>query len=619
MNTRFLLTALGCLLAATVAVVYLRADTAVRCTQNGPNQTVCRIDEPVVKQPSTPYHMVTFHTGDRIVVNAGGCVQTGGHGATWKRYVNPSGSNSDHLYWGTISIPGATQGVMKVSDVLNQTLTVSPGIADADLYLRLGYRDDDYSDNGYDSHDDGTENQCKGVGNAFVTLTIDHPAGTTGTCGGNTGTKPMDLAWSDCDLNGFPLNPRWGYQVDHNSATPYPAKLCPQGFYACATWPITNEYGFWCGPHVNWFAVTYHQSPADWESKSTEFTDDDYNFRLFPPNEEGVTAHPDNTVNGMEIEFDSDETIDHFTDPLWGEFHRLVHDNNSAAQARVKSRPMVVTGLLGLDCGHPSCSSEIHPAYAMAFDWDSSNLSDDQWLVFARNWGDEGYCGSTQHDLPVNDLKLLIPWQPGATSVVVGPDTQFYPFTSSGNDVAVSSPQITIAPNQGVLIDFTLPDPSAQAGVHGEVHLQWTMSQSLRQSVISRRSTVITRVGNVAQPPAETLETEKPENRMDELIAKMNTAQLQIFKTRLQTLNPRLQATGVARVGLSGKRLAMRPVVEVSKLPPPPHLARPLAPRSVPDPLMTKRSEALRVSLCEAYKNAVPGYPALCSATPRAR
>ena len=32
--------------------------------------------------------------------------------------------------------------------------------------------DDGYSDNGYYSHDDGTNNQCKGVDNAWVSLTI---------------------------------------------------------------------------------------------------------------------------------------------------------------------------------------------------------------------------------------------------------------------------------------------------------------------------------------------------------------------------------------------------------------------------------------------------------------
>jgi hypothetical protein len=38
--------------------------------------------------------------------------------------------------------------------------------------LVLGYQDDGYSDNGYWGHDNGTGDQCKNVGNAWVHLVI---------------------------------------------------------------------------------------------------------------------------------------------------------------------------------------------------------------------------------------------------------------------------------------------------------------------------------------------------------------------------------------------------------------------------------------------------------------
>ncbi len=38
--------------------------------------------------------------------------------------------------------------------------------------LKLGYNDDDYTDNGYYKKDNGTEDQCKGQPNAFVVITI---------------------------------------------------------------------------------------------------------------------------------------------------------------------------------------------------------------------------------------------------------------------------------------------------------------------------------------------------------------------------------------------------------------------------------------------------------------
>jgi len=129
----------------------------------GPSR-ICDVEEPVVTKPATEYD-IQFNAGDRVTVNAGGCVQTGGHGATWKRYVDPQSSNG--LYHGTISLPGVTNGLTELRFMVGQTFTL-PFSGD----LVLGYEDDGYSDNGYYSHDDGTNNQCKGVGNAFVSLTI---------------------------------------------------------------------------------------------------------------------------------------------------------------------------------------------------------------------------------------------------------------------------------------------------------------------------------------------------------------------------------------------------------------------------------------------------------------
>ena len=80
---------------------------------NTATQTVWRITQPNVKQAATSYPQIKFLPGDSVSVDAGGCVQTGGHGRTWKRYVDPSGANSDRLYHGQIWIPGINTSLVR--------------------------------------------------------------------------------------------------------------------------------------------------------------------------------------------------------------------------------------------------------------------------------------------------------------------------------------------------------------------------------------------------------------------------------------------------------------------------------------------------------------------------
>jgi hypothetical protein len=151
------------------------AQTAVvHCIPSG-NVINCRVDTPVVTQRSFAYPAIRFKGGDKVTVNAGGCVQTGGRGKTWKRYVDPSGPNSDRLYHGLIYIPGLvpTGSLLRISAYLGRQYVLPANVDPFANSLLLGYEDDGYGDNGYYSHDDGTENQCKNVGNAWVTVRIE--------------------------------------------------------------------------------------------------------------------------------------------------------------------------------------------------------------------------------------------------------------------------------------------------------------------------------------------------------------------------------------------------------------------------------------------------------------
>lgn len=126
------------------------------------------IHRPVVNQKSTKYDAVTVTGGDSILLSAGGCVQTGGHGLTWKRYVNPI---PDDSYYGTVAIPGVIS-TTKIKDVLNKRVDIPKGTPETAMVF--GYVDDNYRDNGYDSRnsDNGIGEQCKGLGDAFIKMVV---------------------------------------------------------------------------------------------------------------------------------------------------------------------------------------------------------------------------------------------------------------------------------------------------------------------------------------------------------------------------------------------------------------------------------------------------------------
>ncbi|WP_425147187.1 hypothetical protein [Deinococcus sp.] len=162
---RTIRTSLGAVLLALVAQT-AQAAQRIQTTHIGTDIDVYRIDEPTVNQAVSAYPGISFKSGDLVSVSAGGCVQTGGHGRTWKRYVDPSGPNADHLYHGLIGLPGHGQATLQ--SLIGQMVAVRAGT------LQLGYQDDGYGDNSYSDHDDGTDDQCRGVGNAWLVLVVQH-------------------------------------------------------------------------------------------------------------------------------------------------------------------------------------------------------------------------------------------------------------------------------------------------------------------------------------------------------------------------------------------------------------------------------------------------------------
>lgn len=163
----------------------------VHHVSSSPGLDVWRINNPDVQHPTTFVKQIRFKPGDKISIEAGGCVQTGGKGKTWKRYVDPIAPDATELYHGLVGIPrpeinrftqsSRVPGLVRIKDVIGKSWTIvdSKDEHEGDYgfsYLVLGYEDGEgnYQDNGYRDPDDGTEDQCQGAGNAWVKVTIEH-------------------------------------------------------------------------------------------------------------------------------------------------------------------------------------------------------------------------------------------------------------------------------------------------------------------------------------------------------------------------------------------------------------------------------------------------------------
>ncbi len=347
----------------------------------------CTIHKPIVGRAEWVYQDVMFAPGDKVFVNGDGCVQTGGSGDTWKRYVNPGGGGADHLYHGLVRVPtgrlaGTDVGnaMTRIEHVVGRPITVTgEGVPESQLVLHLGYEDDDYSDNGYDRHDDGTEDQCKGDngndgGPAHVTITICRQSAEP--CTSMPSRFPFNVLSDRVDPNGFLYNPHWSWQDRPGNRGNIPSGSVCHDFsmrnasslyiynvpnlpdctdqagqdtldvppdvsvnnlfctYGATNSPIHGTPAF--GGHVNWFPVTVEGSAEGSAGPVThESGDDDYDFSFHVDGADQASLYLNPPRNYLHSEFDSDETVDHFASQPWTRFRQAV-DNNSAAQAQLK-------------------------------------------------------------------------------------------------------------------------------------------------------------------------------------------------------------------------------------------------------------------------------------------
>ena len=424
---------------------------------NNGNTITWTINEPDVKRPSEAFYQIKFQKNDEIYITAGGCVQTGGHGNTWKRYVNPSGDGTAYYYFAKIQIPGVTYGLVRMGQFLNKKLifTLNP---DDNSHLILGYADDNYGDNGYSGHDDGTENQCKGVGNAWVNIIITHHA--TQPPPPPTTFRDFDVVATDLDENGFPLNPKWGKQVNSNQS--------PDFNNFTDDYPIWKNSGFWCGTHYNFMPITY-QGQVAWEGHSNSVYDDDDYYGMLTRADRAIYTTARNYIHW---EFNSEETVDNWdkTSTWWNLFHHNAVDvSDNEAKAHMDNDPAIIIGLLNIDGQHDN-PCELHPVYAMFLQQQVVNFDNIfpvaatknnlVYHFFVRNWGDEGFCSSGQEYLFYDYIKIKIPGAGKITAANV-----YKPGDSKFNQMGWG---VEYLPD-GALLTFHLNSPADKSWFVGDL------------------------------------------------------------------------------------------------------------------------------------------------------
>jgi hypothetical protein len=439
-----------------------------------------------VKKPIIEFPQVRFVPGDQVRVTAGGCVQTGGSGKTWKRYLDPL-PESDQRYHGMILIPGAI-GNLPAND-LNRfariliekgtTFVVKPIAEPGKQHLWLGYEDDDYGDNGYWGQDEGTQGQCR-IGNgwvehAFVVVTITH---------GVLAPKAMDVVWSKdlADDNGFARNPLW-YQMTQTGQPPNPCAFCPcqnedpqawQAAANCTNQALHFNSSDFCSGHLNWLPVEYEGTITWAEHSKGLFDDDDYFYYLKRSDQSIKTAAPGDARDGVEIEFDAGETVDYWDDThtWWEDFHKAVDSTDGKtggpAGSMIDGHEVIIIGLLGLDTQH-TVHSELHPVYAMFVRIPQQLATQDRWAFFVRNWGNEGGCGSDQEPLRQNTIQVRIPHARG-TGFALSDNVWVYGDDESEFNQESWSYQPVA---DGVLLTFHLRDPEKQVGFMGDLTINW--------------------------------------------------------------------------------------------------------------------------------------------------
>jgi hypothetical protein len=611
----------------------------------------------------SPGDIVTF-SADGCVQTAG----SGPTWKRYLNPSGPSSGPPNGLYFGTVKIEFAQMANGPLIEntpmafVTSQQIFI-PGLPQfpntGAIDLVLGYVDDNPTDaggNGYWGHDNGNNDQCANTnpdaplgqfgGPARVRLHVIHNKSNPF---GSVVHRDWDLVGHGLDANGLPVNPEWGWQINggllsSSGITPlgpepaaFPVGCPPQCtsqnpsfdqaqvnwgnaldhfFGVCQHYDPPQNYNPWTASgHLDWFDATYTGKIFWVTHDGGAFGDDDYNMRIMTPKFHrdpagttffNVAPNDRSTEESIGIEFDSDETIDHYGQSyIWNIFHQVVDAGDIAAAATINNHDAVVIGLMGIDLMH-DVYAEIHPVHAIAIREGLAGSAspikpaDDRWFFFARNWGDEGECSHLQHYLLTNQITLQFP-PPSAQQNVATVNKFSPPILASGT---ASPPMFSSGP-QGTFLTLGLPDAANQPFVFGEISLNWTGKPAPAPGGDKRAPVRVApanapKTGARSAKPVQEEGGAEPETRLRNMWNSTPAAKQALYRTLLAALYtaPTTAPSQALKLTVNAK--------------PPSRPAKFSGHASAPATEKIKRDAARLQALCAANAGRIPSEPKWC-------
>ncbi len=437
--------------------------------------------------------------------------------------------------------------------------------------------------------------------------------------------EDFTLVWDKEDANGGPLDPYWGLEKIQNEIPPreqgqhpYPCELDPYAGKCTENKGIVKDpplfpnsvickIGNFTAPfdgHADWIVAT-QQGCVDWEGHTP---DDDYNFRLFPPNRNrsGLTK---NNGQFIGLEFDFAETLVNADLPTWTSVREQVdlEDNGQQShQAEIGAllnpgNPAVnpraaVVGIFGLDCEH-GCKSEVHPVLAFAVET-KADPNDNTWVLFVRNWGTGGYCSQYRHlvNFPNNQLSILLVDDPGSGGATLIPGMNKM-FATPGSNIAF--PTVSYWPGRGPVVTFTLPSPEQTlAYAELEIHLRWNNFPA--PACTAPPVGLVKRAAVAAPNEAESAEEYLRQAKQQ--LGEQNAAGIRAFSAAMAAKKKPAQALVQVPIAAEERVLpSFTPLTASAK-------SKAAAPALTADKAKSEHDVNYILELCKAYQNKLPPY-----------